>query len=73
MSADDVARGCGLTTDATAAAFAYSEEHKATIDRQIAADNGEFARLGAAGHVSAAGTDAGDRGGIQAPSGAVSG
>lgn len=48
VSADEVARGYCLPTDESAAALAYYEEYKTTIDRQIAADNREFARLAAA-------------------------
>jgi uncharacterized protein (DUF433 family) len=48
MSTVEVAQGYGLTSDEVAAALAYYEEHKSTIDRQIAADHREFARRAAA-------------------------
>ena len=48
MSSSEVAEGYGLTSDEVAAALAYYEEHRAAIDRQIAADNQEFARRAAA-------------------------
>lgn len=47
MPDDEVARGYGLSAEEIAAALAYYEEHKATMDRQIAADKREFARRAA--------------------------
>ena len=48
MSVEELAEGYSLTPEEIAAALAYYREHKATIDRQIAADRREFARRAAA-------------------------
>jgi|GEM_PF-6687305 len=47
-SVEELAEGYSLTPEEVAATLAYYEEHKATIDRQIAADRREFARRAAA-------------------------
>ena len=48
MSLEELAEGYSLTPDEIAAALTYYEEHKAAIDREIAADRQEFARRAAA-------------------------
>jgi uncharacterized protein (DUF433 family) len=48
MSVEDLAEGYNLTPEEIAAALTYYQEHKATIDRQIAADRREFTRRAAA-------------------------
>jgi uncharacterized protein (DUF433 family) len=48
MSVEEMAAGYGLTPEEVDAALAYYQEHKTTIDRQIAADRQEFARRAAA-------------------------
>lgn len=48
MSVEELAEGYTLTPEEVDAALTYYEEHKATIDRQIAADDREFAHRAAA-------------------------
>lgn len=48
MSVEELAEGYNLTPQEVGAALTYYEEHKATNDRQIAADDREFARRAAA-------------------------
>jgi len=48
MSVEELAEGYSLTPQEVSAALAYYQEHKATINRQIAADRREFARRAAA-------------------------
>ena len=48
MSVAELAEGYTLTPEEVDAALTYYEEHKATIDRQIAADDREFAHRAAA-------------------------
>lgn len=48
MSVKELAEGYSLTLEEVAVALTYYKEHKATIDRQIAADRREFARRAAA-------------------------
>jgi uncharacterized protein (DUF433 family) len=48
LPAAEVAQGYGLTSDEVAAALEYYADHKSAIDRQITADNREFARRAAA-------------------------
>jgi uncharacterized protein (DUF433 family) len=46
-SDEEIATGYSLAPDEVAAALAYYQEHKATIDRQIAADEREIAQRAA--------------------------
>lgn len=48
MSVEELIEGYNLALEEVDAALTYYEEHKATIDRQIAADRREFARRAAA-------------------------
>jgi len=48
MSVEELADAYNLTPEEVAAGLAYYQEHKATVDRQIAADRRDFTRRAAA-------------------------